>query len=567
MDPAGSPDTYPGRLEETWRHTLILSFQSLEVVYGLLSTAPLYVFGTIPTDDFQSDETAYECFSFIFWTLTIISFLKYAFIILRADDNGEGGTFALHSLLSRHPKVGLLPDDRNTNERAFDKHKSSHYLMLFLALFGACMLIGDAVLTPSISVLSASSDSSSPQTQRSLSDAIERYVPVAFACAILACLFILQHYGTRKIGFIFAPIVTIWLLLISGVDIYNTFHFNPKILGAISPVCMYKFVRSIDKRSWRSLGSILLCVAGSEAMFADLGHFSKKSIQVTKYQATITASFSIINHCLALGCFPRVKVIHTSNNHHGQVYIPDVNWLLMVLSLTVTIGFHDLHRIATAVGLAIVSGMVVATYLMSLVIALHWEKTLLLSGCSVIFWIFAPDLEFQECPGIPAFFSHFVTNLPAFHQVLIFVSFKSLPVHYVPPCERYLVGRIGAKGYKIYRCIVRCGYCDQIRDTDDFEEQIIRSIGEFISLEENDSEKKVRFILPENTPKMLVSVREELQELINGSTTLSLRDDSTFIKKYLIMTYVFLDKNCREPPVALNIPHAALVEVCMAYTI
>ncbi|KAF2309135.1 hypothetical protein GH714_000776 [Hevea brasiliensis] len=327
---------------------------------------------------------------------------------------------------------------RIKGRRAFDKHKSSHYLMLFLALFGACMIIGDAVLTPSIS------DSSSPQTQRSLSDAIERYVPVAFACAILACLFILQHYGTRKVGFIFAPIVTIWLLLISGVDIYNTFHFNPKILGAISPVCMYKFVRSIDKRSWRSLGSILLCVAGPLAwtkvlLEKHLGHvfiFLSLLASVIGSQATITASFSIINHCLALGCFPRVKVIHTSNNHHGQVYIPDVNWLLMVLSLTVTIGFHDLHRIATAVGLAIVSGMVVTTHLMSLVIALHWEKTLLLSGCSVIFWI-------------------------------------------------------GAKGYKIYRCIVRYGYCDQIRDTDDFEEQIIRSIGEFISLEENDSESQI----------------------------------------------------------------------------
>ncbi|XP_055960704.1 NF-X1-type zinc finger protein NFXL1 [Mercurialis annua] len=767
--------------KETWRHTLILSFQSLGVVYGRISTAPLYVFGTIPTDYFVSDETAYEYFSFIFWTMTIISLLKYAFIVLRANDNGEGGTFALYSLLCRNAKVGLLPDDRSTNEiihhefgsperskvdsrarRAIEKHKSSHYLMLFSALLGACMIIGDAVLTPSISVLSASSGlqrwlskikySSSEKKQRSISDALESYVPVPLACAVLVCLFMLQKYGTPKIGSIFAPVVTIWLLFISGVGIYNIIHYNPKILGAISPAYMYKFVKNINKRSWRSLGSILLCVAGSEAMFADLGHFSKKSIQmtfscliypllilcyagqaayisknvnasndfnhlsksmpdhlghifivlsllasVTGSQATITASFSIISQCLALGCFPRVKVIHTSNNRRGQVYIPDVNWLLMILCLTVTIGFRDLHKIASAAGLAIVSGMVVTTCLMSLVIALQWEKPLYMSACFLLVfgfveavylsacllsfhkggwylivlsaltftimlswhygtkkkyeldlqnkvpteWLtdFSPGLGVSRVPGIgliytdivsgiPAFFSHFITNLPAFHQVLIFVSFKSLPVPHIPPSERYLVGRIGPKEFRIYRCIVRYGYCDYVRDTDDFEEQIIRSIGEFILSEENDCEsltssegrmvvvgksspdgnaliplhessssltlgsdaqnpaspngdivnrKKVRFMLPVKSRKMGDYVREELQELINaresgtayllGQSHLTLRENSNFIKRFLIMSYVFLDKNCREPPVALNIPHAALVEVGMVYTI
>jgi KUP system potassium uptake protein/transcriptional repressor NF-X1 len=238
--------------------------------------------------------------------------------------------------------------------------------------------------------------------------------------------------------------------------------------------------------------------------------------------------------------------------------------------------------------------------------------------------------------GIPAFFSHFITNLPAFHQVLIFVSFKPQPVPCVPPRERYLVGRVGTEDYRIYRCIVRYGYCDQIRDTDDFEEQIISSIGEFISLEESDCEsltspegrmmivgkplvdrnalipmhdttsfagstniannetlaspledlierktpvrrKKVRFLMPEGSPRMRVSVREELQELIDaresgtayflGQSHLTVRNDSNFLKKFLIMAYVFLDKNCREPPVALNIPHAALVEVGMVYII
>lgn len=239
--------------------------------------------------------------------------------------------------------------------------------------------------------------------------------------------------------------------------------------------------------------------------------------------------------------------------------------------------------------------------------------------------------------GIPAFFSHFITNLSAFHKVLIFVSFKHLPVPYVPPSRRYLIGRVGPKEYKIYRCIVGYGYCDHVRDTDNFENQIIQSIGEFISMDESDSEallsqegkmiivgnplvggnaliplneshstltptivanieiqsipavallangcapvgrKKVRFMLPPLSPKMQASVREELQELVDaresgtayfvGQSHLLVRDNSNYLKQFLVMIYVFLDKNCREPHVALNIPHAALVEVGMVYTI
>lgn len=350
--------------------------------------------------------------------------------------------------------------------------------------------------------------------------------------------------------------------------------------------------------------------------------------------------------------------------------------------------------------------MLVTTCLMSLVIALYWEKNLLGSVCFLMFFGFVeasyvsacmlnihkgawylvvlfvlsftvmlswhygtikkyefdlqnkvsiewltdlgPGLGVSRVPGIgfiytdiltgiPAFFSHFVTNLPAFHQVLIFVSFKSLPVRCVHPSRRYLIGRVGHRDYKIYRCVVRCGYRDNIRDSDDFEEQIIRSIGEFISLEDYDSEsltspegrmivvgkpsldgralvprddsqscvgspilannenqrspmgetsergcppvkkKKVRFMLPPDSPKMRVSVREELQELIDaresgtayflGQSHLKVRGGSNFLKQFLIMAYTLCDKNCREPPVALNIPHAALVEVGMVYTI
>ncbi|KAK4436804.1 Potassium transporter 2 [Sesamum alatum] len=785
------PISYDFR-KETWRHTLLLSFQSLGVIYGRLSTAPLYVLESIDPEDIRSPNEIHELFSFVFWTITIIPLLKYAFIVLRADDDGEGGPFSLYSLLCRHARVGLLPCNRSSGKilhqeedsaskgklenkarRAIEKHKSCHYLLLFLALLGACMILSDAVLTPAISVLSATSGLgrslakisvkffSSDKTKDHVANALKKYVPTPAACAILVCLFTLQRHGTKRIGSIFAPVVIIWLFFISGFGLYNIIHCDPQILRAVSPVYLLRFMKKINLSHWKLLSSIVLCIAGTEAMFADLGHFSKKSIKITficfiypvllltyagqaafvsKYfgaadafhlsesipnknlqhvfavlslfasavgsQGTITAGFSIINQCQALDCFPRVKVVHTSEHILGQVYVPDVNWLFMTLSLAITIGLHDVSQLGKATGLAVTSGMLVTTCLMSLVIALYWEKSLFASVCFLLFfgsieaiylsaslmsffcgawcliilfllfmmimgawhygtlkkyefdvenkvsieWLtdYSPGLGVSRVPGIgfiysdvetgiPAFFSHFITNLPAFHQVLIFVSFKSSPVPYIPENRRYLIGRVGPKEYKIYRCIVRYGYRDNVRDTDDFEDQIISLIGEFITREEYDCEalsspegkmiflgspmedgnalvsvaetssstcaptvsgsesqrhlldipadsanppitrKRVRFTLPPKSPQMRASVREELQEIIEaresgtayflGQSHLLARKGSNFFKKFLIMAYVFLDKNSREPPVALNIPNAALLEVGTVYTL
>uniref|UniRef100_K4BJK3 Potassium transporter n=1 Tax=Solanum lycopersicum TaxID=4081 RepID=K4BJK3_SOLLC len=767
--------------KETWRHTVVLSFQSLGVVYGRLSTTPLYAFGSIDPCHIKSGQQIYELFSFVFWTLTIIPLLKYAFIVFKADDNGEGGTFALYSLLCRRANVGLLPSDTSFTElmhleegtpskmkaesrarRAIGRYKSSHYLLLLLALLGSCLIICDGIFTPALSVYSATSNlrrslskfaprfTSSENARQSVDKYLKRFIPVPVACAILVCLFMLQRYGTNRIGVIFAPIVIVWLVFTSGFGLYNIIH-HPQILWAISPTYMFRFIKKIDMTSLKLLSNIVLCIAGSEAMFADLGHFSKRSIKVTFIflvypalvlcyagqaaffsqhlgssddvahlsesvthiincsghlqhiftilslfaslvgsQATITASFSIINQCQALACFPRVKVIHTSDKVRGQVYVPDANWILMILSLSILIGFRDVSAIANATGLAVICGMLVTTCLMSLIIALQWEnvaflsvlfllffgsiEALYLSSCflnftkgawcivvlSLIFmtimvswhygtikkyefdvenrvtvdWLtdLSPGLGVSRVPGIgfihtnivtgiPSFFSHFITNLPAFHQVLILLSFKSLPVAYIPKNERYLIGRIGHKEYKIYRCIVRYGYRDHVRDVNDFEDQIISSIGEFITREERHDEllimqegrmiilgtngnalvpivggescqqvtdienqnpnhrkrKKVRFLLPESSPQMNSSVRKELEELVDaresgtayflGHSHLKIRKGSNLLKQFLVMAYDFLDRNCRETPIGLDIPHAALLEVGMVYTI
>ncbi|KAK6252572.1 hypothetical protein QUC31_014292 [Theobroma cacao] len=612
--------------KESWRTVLTLAYQSLGVVYGDLSTSPLYVYKSTFEEDIQHSETNEEIYgvlSFVFWTLTLVPLLKYVFIVLRADDNGEGGTFALYSLLCRHARVNFLPNCQLADEElieykkdsigvapkstfgsslksTLEKHRVLQRFLLVLALIGTCMVIGDGILTPAISVFSAVSG-----LELSMSKEHHKYVEVPVACIILIGLFALQHYGTHRVGFLFAPVVLIWLLCISAIGLYNIIHWNPHVYQALSPYYMYKFLRKTQRGGWMSLGGILLCITGSEAMFADLGHFSQLSIKiaftslvypslvlaymgqaaylsrhhiiesdyrigfyvsvpeklrwpvlviailaaVVGSQAIITGTFSIIKQCSALGCFPRVKIVHTSSKIHGQIYIPEINWLLMILCLAVTVGFRDTKRMGNASGLAVITVMLVTTCLMSLVIVLCWQKSVFFAIGFVFFfgtiealYFTASLIKFLEgawvpialafifliimcvwhygtlkkyefdvqnkvsinwllslgpslgivrvrgiglvhtelVSGIPAIFSHFVTNLPAFHQVLVFLCIKSVPVPHVRPEERFLVGHIGPREFRLYRCIVRYGYRDVHKDDMEFEKDLVCSIAEFI---------------------------------------------------------------------------------------
>ncbi|KAH9791530.1 Potassium transporter 4 [Citrus sinensis] len=588
---------------------LLLAYQSLGVVYGDLSTSPLYVYSSAFSgrlDEKESEETILGAFSLIFWTLTLIPLLKYIFIVLSADDNG--GTFALYSLLCRHAKFSLLPNQQAADEelstykygnavhavgsspfkRFLEKHKKLRTVLLVVVLFGACMVIGDGVLTPAISVLS--SVSGLQVTENKLTDG----ELLILACVILVGLFALQHFGTHKVAVMFAPIIIIWLISIFAVGLYNVIHWNPKVISAISPLYIIKYFRETGKTGWISLGGLLLCItgryysifyvpnsittehfwvsSGTEAMFADLGHFTALSIRlaftffvypclVVQYmgqaaylsknldkipnsfydsipepvfwpvfvvatlsaivgsQAIITATFSIVKQCHSLGCFPRVK---------------------------------DTTLIGNAYGLACMTVMFITTFLMALIIIFVWYKSIFLAGAFLLFflaiegvylsaafikvpqggWVplvlssvfmvvmyiwhygtrkkynfdlhnkvslrwllgLGPSLGIVRVPGIgliyselatgvPAIFSHFVTNLPAFHKVLVFVCVKSVPVPYVSPEERFLIGRVCPRPYRMYRCIVRYGYKDVQRDDGDFENQLIQSIAEFIQME------------------------------------------------------------------------------------
>ncbi|RCV14510.1 hypothetical protein SEVIR_2G445100v4 [Setaria viridis] len=614
------------RKRESWRTTLLLAYQSLGVVYGDLSISPLYVYKSTFAEDITHSETneeIYGALSFVFWTLTLIPLIKYVTIVLRADDNGEGGTFALYSLICRHANVSLLPNRQVADEELstyklecppevaqrsrvkewLEKHKKLHTALLVMVMIGTCMVIGDGVLTPAISVFSAVSG-----LELSLSKHQHEYAVIPITCAILVFLFALQHYGTHRVGFLFAPIVLCWLLCMSAIGLYNIIHWNPHVYQALNPCYMITFLKKTRKSGWMSLGGILLCMTGSEAMFADLGHFSYSAIQlaftslvypslilgymgqaaylskhhnfdasyqigfyiavpesvrwpvlvlailasVVGSQAIISGTFSIINQSQSLSCFPRVKVVHTSAKIHGQIYIPEVNWMLMILCIAVTVGFRNTKHMGNASGLAVITVMMVTTCLMSVVIMLCWHRSPLLALAFFLFfgsiealyfsaslikflegawvpillslillavmfvwhhttikkyeydmqnkvtleWLLAlgDKLGMVRVPGIglvytdltsgvPANFSRFVTNLPAFHRVLVFVCVKSVPVPHVLPAERYLVGRVGPPGHHSYRCIVRYGYRDVHQDVDSFETELVESLATFIKLD------------------------------------------------------------------------------------
>ncbi|XP_010644860.1 probable potassium transporter 13 isoform X1 [Vitis vinifera] len=715
-----------------YKTTLCLAYQSLGVVYGDLSISPIYVYQTTFSGGMKLYENNHEILgvlSLVIWTLTIIPLFKYVIFVLGADDNGEGGTFALYSLLCRHSKMGLLNASYAARENIsscdsqipteetrtslllkefFQKHRSSRIVLLLVVLLGTSMVIGDGILTPTMSVLSAVIG-----IKVQVKELHENHA-VIIACVILVGLFALQHFGTHKVGFLFAPILIAWLLCISGIGIYNIIHWNPHVIRAISPHYIYNFFRETGKVGWSSLGAIVLCITGAEAMFADLGHFSKLSVRiaftaivypclilaymgeaaylsqnrtdvehsfhkaipskiyelmfwpvfiiatlatVVGSQAIISATFSIISQCRALRCFPRVKIVHTSSQVHGQIYIPEVNWILMGLCIAVAIGFRDISMIGHAYGLAVITVMFVTTCLMFLIISTVWKQNIMAASMFIVIfgsvellyflaciakvqrggWLpilfslvfmslmsiwqygtskkhqfelenkvcleslfsLGPSLGISRVPGIgliytnlesgvPPMFAHFVTNFPAFHRILIFVTLQSLMVPKVPPGERFLVSRIGSSEFYLYHCVVRYGYKD-VRDSYDFETKLIEKVAAFLQSEElavteqpmekavatgngagvgSGKRRKVQFQCVElnEEVKELMEARESGVAYMIGNPSIIANEVSSPVKKFVInVVYGFLRRNCRLPAIALGIPHTSLVEVGMVY--
>ena len=401
-----------------------LTVGAIGVVYGDIGTSVLYtvkeVFGSghVP---FTSDNI-HGVLSILFWTLTVIVTIKYVVLVLRADNDGEGGQIALLALASRSVR---------------DKPKLRGVLLL-LGIFGAGLFYGDGVITPAISVLSAM------EGLELVSPAFHRYV-IPATLAVLLLLFTVQKRGTAGIGRCFGPVMVLWFVVIAAAGLYRIAD-HPSILLALNPYYALKFILAQPGITFIILGAVVLCVTGGEALYADMGHFGRRPIRVAWFaivmpaltlnyfgqgallladpaavrnpfylmapewalvplvvlataatviasQALITGAFSATKGVIQLGYLPRLNILHTNVREIGQIYIPFVNWGLFV-AIVVAVGlFRSSSNLAGAYGIAVCANMLITTCLTFFVIRYGWRYPLWLCIAATS-WFFSVDVVF-----------------------------------------------------------------------------------------------------------------------------------------------------------------------------
>ncbi len=401
-----------------------MTLGAIGVVYGDIGTSVLYavkeVFGSghVPF----THANVYGVLSIVFWTLTVIVSLKYVTLVLRADNEGEGGLIAMLALASQAVKD--KPELRK--------------VLLVIGIFGTSLFYGDGVITPAISVLSA------VEGLEVVSPDLHRFV-VPLTLVILFALFLVQKRGTGGIGKFFGPITLLWFIAIAALGVYHIIG-HPEILGALSPHHAVRFIWTQPGVSFIILGAVVLCVTGGEALYADLGHFGKKPIRLAWFsivmpcltlnyfgqgallladpeavknpffnmapewallplvimatmatviasQALITGAFSVTKQAIQLGYLPRLNVLHTSVRDTGQVYLPFVNWGLFVAIVLAVVMFRSSSNLAAAYGIAVTLDMLITTVLTFFVLRYGWKYPLWLCICATSAF-FLVDLAF-----------------------------------------------------------------------------------------------------------------------------------------------------------------------------
>ncbi len=401
-----------------------LTIGAIGVVYGDIGTSVLYAIkevfrsGHVP---FTADNV-FGILSIFFWTLTVIVSLKYVVLVLRADNNGEGGLVAMLALASQSVQ---------------DRPKLRRVLLL-VGIFGTGLFYGDGVITPAISVLSA------VEGLEVVSPAFKLAV-IPLTLVILFALFAVQKRGTAGIGKFFGPITLLWFAVIALLGIVHIAH-DPVILWALSPHHALRFMWGNPGTTFIILGAVVLCVTGAEALYADLGHFGKKPIRLAWFavampaltlnyfgqgalllrdpeavknpfylmapdwallplvglatlatviasQALITGAFSVTKQVIQLGYLPRLHIQHTSVRNTGQIYIPFVNWGLFVTIVLAVLMFRSSSNLAAAYGVAVCTDMLITTVLTFFVIRFRWKYPLWLC-IAATGWFFVVDFAF-----------------------------------------------------------------------------------------------------------------------------------------------------------------------------
>ena len=392
------------------RYLLTLSVASLGIVYGDIGTSPLYALRECFAPAHGIAPVAANVFgilSLIFWSLIIVISIKYIGFVMRADNEGEGGIVALMSLID--PRPG----------------SRGRTILLGIGLFGAALLYGDGIITPAISVLSA------VEGLEVATPAFEPYI-VPITIAVIIGLFSMQKRGTAGIAAIFGPVTLVWFATIAILGALEVID-HPGILLAINPLHAVRFFASNGSAGFFVLGAVFLVVTGGEALYADMGHFGRRPIRVAWFgvvlpslllnyfgqgalilaepqavgnpfyhlapgwllyplvvlatmatviasQALISGSFSLTSEAMQMGLTPRLSVEHTSERQIGQIYIPGVNWALMLACIGVVLGFRSATNLASAYGVAVTATMVITTLLFFVVMRERWKWSLALSA-------------------------------------------------------------------------------------------------------------------------------------------------------------------------------------------
>ncbi|KAK3627505.1 hypothetical protein LTR56_019191 [Elasticomyces elasticus] len=444
-----------------------LAYQSIGVIYGDIGTSPLYVYSSVFGSTAPARDDLIGVLSLIIWSLILMVTLKYILIILHADNQGEGGTFSCYSLLSRYANI-TKRDPREeplvqlqrwtTNEmhngnlkvrNTIERSSVVKGLLKTIGVLAVTMVMSDGVLTPAQSVLGA------VQGLNVVVSDISHATVTGTTCGILILLFVIQPFGTTKIGVTFAPVIILWLGLLAAFGIYNIVLYDAGVFKAFNPGEAFGYLIRHKESGWRSLGGVLLAFTGVEALFADLGAFSMRAIQISwlcyclptlllayigqaayisvhpeayaypvfetappgckvfilviailaavvASQAIITATFQLLSQIIKLSYFPQIQVIHTSKRYHNQLYVPLVNYLLCIGTVIITAVYKNTTALGNAYGVCVMFVTFFDTCMTTLAALIVWR---------IRPWIvFLPWLFFAALDG--AFLSSSLTKVP-----------------------------------------------------------------------------------------------------------------------------------------------------------
>jgi KUP system potassium uptake protein len=400
---------------------------AIGVVYGDIGTSPLYTMkeSFLGPHPLAVDRAhIFGVLSLIFWSLMLIVTVKYVLVAMRADNKGEGGSFALLSLISRN--------------LAGRKWTSS---LVVLGVLATCLFYGDAMITPAISVLSAVEG-------LTVVEASLQPLVVPISIGILFGLFLMQSRGTARVGGVFGPIILVYLAALATLGIANIAN-RPEILAAFSPSWAVRFFLADPRLAFLALGSVFLAVTGAETLYADMGHFGRRAVgyswlglvypclmlnymgqgalllvspqaatnpfylmapealrlplvvlataaTIIASQAVISGAFSVSHQAIQLGFLPRLRTAHTSAKAVGQIYIPAVNWGLLAMVVLLVVGFGQSGRLASAYGIAVTGTMLITTLMLAVLVFRVWKWNRLLASATIGLFLVVDSVYFAS---------------------------------------------------------------------------------------------------------------------------------------------------------------------------